>query len=77
MTDGDKEELAFSKRKRAKAVMAKECWALHREVRKLMGKDIVFSKLTPTDDVKMEVYDAALKYIFENKDIKKIGRAHV
>ena len=75
MTDGDKEELAFSKRKRAKAVMAKECWALHREVRKLMGKDIVFSKLTPTDDVKMEVYDAALKYIFENKDIKNIAIA--
>lgn len=40
-----------------------------------MKKDIVFRKLTPTDDVNMEVYDEALKYIFENKDIKNVAIA--
>ena len=40
-----------------------------------MKKNIVFSKLTPTDDVRMDVYDDALEYIFENKDIKNIAIA--
>lgn len=40
-----------------------------------MGNNIVFQKLTPTDDVKMEVYEDAFKYIFENKDIKNVAVA--
>lgn len=40
-----------------------------------MKKNIVFSKLTPTDDVRMDVYDDALEYIFGNKDIKNVAIA--
>lgn len=40
-----------------------------------MGKNIIFQKLTPTDTVKMEVYEDAFKYIFENADIKNVAIA--
>lgn len=40
-----------------------------------MKNDIVFRKLTPTDEVKMEVYEDAFTYIFENKDIKNVAIA--
>lgn len=38
-----------------------------------MGNNIKFQKLTPTDTVKMEVYEEAFKYIFENTDIKNVA----
>lgn len=40
-----------------------------------MEKNIIFQKLTPTDTVKMEVYEEAFKYIFENADIKNVAIA--
>lgn len=40
-----------------------------------MGSNIIFQKLTPTDTVKMEVYEDAFKYIFENTDIKNVAIA--
>jgi len=40
-----------------------------------MENNIIFQKLTPTDTVKMEVYEEAFKYIFENADIKNVAIA--
>lgn len=40
-----------------------------------MGNDIVFQKLTPTDNVKMEVYEDAFEYIFQNADVKNVAIA--
>lgn len=40
-----------------------------------MENNIIFQKLTPTDTVKMEVYEEAFKYIFENTDIKNVAIA--
>lgn len=40
-----------------------------------MENNIIFQKLTPTDTVKMEVYEDAFKYIFENADIKNVAIA--
>ena len=34
---------------------------------------MIFQKLTPTDNVKMEVYEEAFNYIFENEDIKNVA----
>ena len=42
---------------------------------KLMENNIIFQKLTPTDTVRMEVYEDAFKYIFENADIKNVAVA--
>ena len=38
-----------------------------------MRSNIVFQKLTPIDDVKMEVYEDAFKYIFQNTDVKNVA----
>ena len=40
-----------------------------------MENNIIFQKLTPTDTVKMEVYEEAFKYIFENADIRNVAIA--
>ena len=40
-----------------------------------MENNIIFQKLTPTDTVKMEVYEDAFKYIFGNSDIKNVAIA--
>lgn len=40
-----------------------------------MENNIIFQKLTPTDTVKMKVYEEAFKYIFENADIKNVAIA--
>lgn len=38
-----------------------------------MDKPFEFYKLTPTDDVEMDIYGNAMKYIFDNKDIRNIA----
>ena len=40
-----------------------------------MENNIIFQKLTPTDTVRMEVYEDAFKYIFENEDIQNVAVA--
>ena len=40
-----------------------------------MENNIIFQKLTPTDTVRMEVYEDAFKYIVENADIKNVAVA--
>ena len=30
-----------------------------------------FERLTPTDDIKLDVYEDAINYVFENSDVKK------
>lgn len=40
-----------------------------------MEKNIIFQKLTPTDTVKLEIYEDAFKYIFSNVDIKNVAIA--
>ena len=38
-----------------------------------MGQKIKFQKLTPTNDVELNVYKDAFDYIFENSDVKNIA----
>lgn len=38
-----------------------------------MGEREVFSKMTPSDEINMTVYEEALKYVFENGDIRNIA----
>lgn len=38
-----------------------------------MGDNIVFQKLTPIDSVKMEVYEDAFNYVFQNTDVKNVA----
>jgi len=38
-----------------------------------MMSEIIFQKLTPTDDVEMEIYNEAFTYIFENADVKNVA----
>lgn len=38
-----------------------------------MDNPYKFYKLTPTDDVNMEIYDNAMEYVFANKDIRNIA----
>lgn len=38
-----------------------------------MAQEIVYQKLTPTDEVDLQVYEDAFKYIFENDDIKNVA----
>jgi len=39
----------------------------------MIGNKIIFQKLTPIDNVDMKVYEEALNYVFENKDIKNVA----
>lgn len=48
-------------------------YSYYQRGKRLMKNDIVFQKLTPIDDVKMEVYEDAFRYIFKNKDIKNVA----
>jgi len=39
----------------------------------LMNEELVFQKLTPTDNVDLNIYDEAFKYIFENNGVKNVA----